>query len=139
VPRKLRGAKHRATDHSSIDLLAGSCATLGWAEGDLPGFDTYLMRSMEDSIKSFEPNIAAKNAQRALADAQILWDGFRWTEEYFANRGSAEDAVQIARQALEHTGAVMKFLDANDFESAAASARSAARTCRTCHDLYKPS
>jgi hypothetical protein len=124
---------------TGVIIAASMFAAHGLADVDLGDFDNDLMRGMEDSIKSFEPNIAARNSQRALADAQILWDGFKWTEDYFTKKGGAEDAVEIARQALEHTGSVMQFLEANDFENAANAARSAARTCRTCHDIYKSS
>lgn len=126
----------RLTTHV-VMMLLGSFMTQAVAEVDLTDFDNDLMRTMEDSIKSFEPNIAAKNSERALADAQVLWDGFKWTEAFFAKQGNAADAVDISRKALEHTDAVMKFLAAGDFDSAAESARKAARTCRTCHDIYK--
>ena len=55
-------------------ILLISLTTASAGEVDLSDFDDDLMRGMEDSIKSFEPNIAARNKARALADAQILWD-----------------------------------------------------------------
>jgi hypothetical protein len=97
------------------------------------------MRGMDDSIKSFEPNIVAGNSERALADAQILWEGFKWTEDYFSKKGGAEDAVAISRQALASTNAVIERLRSRDFVNAATAAREAARTCRSCHDIYKSS
>lgn len=121
-------------------LLAAICvATLAVAEVDLTDFDNDLMRSMDDSIKSFEPNIVAHNKERALADAQILWDGFKWTEDYFIKKGGADDAVEISRRALTSTQAVIDLLNASDFDKAALAARDAARTCRSCHDIYKDS
>jgi len=125
--------------HRLLVVAASLFATVGLADIDLSDFDDDLMRSMDDSIKSFEPNIASKNAARAMDDARILWDGLKWTEEYFEKKGGAADAVTISKQALEYTGAVMKYLEANDFENAATAARSAAKTCRTCHDIYKSS
>jgi len=132
------GMERRGVGSVACILLAtlGS-VTLAAAEVDLSDFDNDLMRGMEDSIKSFEPNIAAGNRERALADAQILWDGFKWTEQYFSNKLGAADAVAISQQALERTNAVIEFLRARDFDQAAAAARATARTCRSCHDIYK--
>lgn len=118
--------------------LLGSVAPAA-VELDLSDFDDDLMRGMEDSLKSFEPNIAAGNSERALADAQVLWDGFKWTQDYFSNKAGAADAVAISRQALERTRSVIELLQVRDFTNAAAAARETARTCRSCHDIYKTS
>jgi len=105
---------------------------------DLRDYDDELMRDLERTIKFFEPDITARNRQGAIEDATILQDGFKYTEDYFARKGNAEDAVEISRQGLQLIESAVKALEASDFDGASASARETARTCRSCHDIYKP-
>lgn len=105
---------------------------------DLRDYDDELMRDLDRTIKYFEPDINARNVEGAREDAEILQDGFRYTEDYFAKKGSAEDAVKISRQGLNLIDTALKALDESDFDAAAVSARETARTCRACHDIYKP-
>lgn len=72
------------------------------------------------------------------ADAQVLRSGFRETEDYFARKGGADDAVKIARKEQDLLAQVDRFLAAADFDSAAGAARDVAHTCKNCHDVYKP-
>ena len=113
-------------------------AAIAAADVDLSDFDDDVMRAMDDSIKDLEPVIAAGNAAGAGVDAQAILDGLKWTEEYFTKKGNTEDAVKFARASQDLTVAVQKALAANDFEAAARSARALSKSCRTCHDLYKP-
>jgi hypothetical protein len=122
----------------AISLAAALSAGLAWAAIDLSDFDDDMMRTMDDAIKDLEPVIAAKNAKAALEDAQVLQDGFRQTEQYFAAKGGADDAVKIARQEQDQIGLVRNALAAGDFDGAAATAREVAKTCKTCHNTYKP-
>lgn len=105
---------------------------------DLHDYDDDLMRDLDKTIKYFEPDITAGNAQSALDDAAVLQDGFKYTEDYFAKKGGAEDAVNISRQGQEALAAAVKLVGDNNFEAAAAAARQTAQTCRSCHDVYKP-
>jgi hypothetical protein len=108
------------------------------AEIDLKDFDDDLMRDMDTAIKDLEPVVGAKNAAAATGDAELLRDGFKQTEDYFAKKGTAADAVEFARKSEELTATVLKELGANDFDAAANSARALSKSCRTCHDVYKP-
>jgi cytochrome c556 len=108
------------------------------AEIDLKDFDDDLMRDMDTAIKDLEPVVGAKNAVAATGDAELLRDGFKQTEDYFAKKGSAPDAVEFARKSEELTVAVLKDITANDFDAAANSARALSKSCRACHDVYKP-
>jgi hypothetical protein len=105
---------------------------------DLHDYDDDLMRDLDKTIKYFEPDITAKNVQGALDDAAVLQDGFKYTEDYFTKKGGADDAVVISKEGLNYIAAAIKSVSANDFESAAEAARGAAKTCRACHDIYKP-
>ncbi len=105
---------------------------------DLHDYDDDLMRDLDKTIKYFEPDITAGNAESALQDAAVLQDGFKYTEDYFAKKGGAEDAVTISRQGQDALAAAVRLVSDNNFEAAAAAARQIAQTCRSCHDVYKP-
>jgi hypothetical protein len=113
-------------------------ASLSWAAVDISDIDDDLMRSMDDSIKALEPYLTAHNAKAGVEDAQVLQDGLKWTEQYFAAKGGAEDAVKWAQEGQEHSAAILRSLQANDFDAAIESARATAKTCHACHDAYKP-
>jgi cytochrome c556 len=125
-----------------LSVLCGFLAVLSGgvvlAEIDLKDFDDDLMRDMDTAIKDLEPVVGAKNAVAATGDAELLRDGFKQTEDYFAKKGSAPDAVEFARKSEELTVAVLKDITANDFDAAANSARALSKSCRACHDVYKP-
>ena len=103
---------------------------------DFRGYDDDLMRDLDKTIKYFEPDITAKNADAARDDAAVLQEGFKYTETFFAKNG-AEDAVKISREGTQRIADALKFVEQNDFESAAAEAREATRLCKSCHDHYK--
>ncbi len=114
-----------------------SC-TLATADIDLSDFDDDLMRGMDDAIKDLEPVIAAKNVQTAKEDAEVLRDGLKWAEDYFAKKGNVEDGVKFAQRSQEFTTTVLKALAANDLDTAATAARALSKACSNCHDAYKP-
>jgi hypothetical protein len=118
----------------SVVLAAGAAL----ADIDLKDFDDDLMRDMDTAIKDLEPVIGAKNAVAAAGDAELLRDGFKQTEDYFVKKGGAADAVDFARHSEELTATVLKSISAGDFDAAENSARVLSKSCRTCHDVYKP-
>lgn len=105
---------------------------------DLHDYDDDLMRDLDRTIKYFEPDIAAGNAQNAMDDAAVLEDGFKYTKDYFTKKGDAEDAVQISKDGLDQIAGAIKSVSESDFDAAADRARAVAKTCRACHDIYKP-
>lgn len=105
---------------------------------DLHDYDDELMRDLDKTIKYFEPDITAGNAQGAIEDAAVLQEGFKYTEDYFSKKANAGDAVSISRQGLEAVATAVKLVSEKNFEAAAAAARQTAQTCRSCHDIYKP-
>jgi cytochrome c556 len=125
-----------------MSVLCGLLAVLSggalFAEIDLQDFDDDLMRDMDTAIKDLEPVVGAKNAVAATGDAELLRDGFKQAEDYFAKKGNAPDAVEFARKSEELTATVLKEITANDFDAAANSARALSKSCRACHDVYKP-
>jgi len=108
------------------------------AELDLSDFDDDLMRTMDDTNKYLEPDINAKNINNAREGIEVIRQGLKWTEDYFAHKGGVEDGVKLAQEGQAHAQAIVGALDKNDFNAAAASARALTKNCRSCHDLYKP-
>jgi hypothetical protein len=107
------------------------------AELDFSDFDDFLMQEMEDALKALEPHIGTKDVAAAAEDVEVLREGLQWAETYFSTKG-VEDAIALAKQGQEHAAAVAKSLAAGDLDAAAAAARSVAKTCRSCHDAYRP-
>jgi cytochrome c556 len=105
---------------------------------DLRDYDDELMRDLDRTIKYFEPDIAAKNVEGAKEDAEVLKEGFQYTEDYFSKKPNAGDAVEISQRGLESIASALIALQGADFDKAAAAARDVAGTCRSCHDIYKP-
>jgi len=119
-------------------LILASTAFAEFRQIDLHDYDDDLMRDMEKTIKYFEPDITAGNAQGAMDDAEVLRDGFKYTERYFAKKGDANDAVEISQKGQELIAAAIKSVSESNFEAAAEAARGTAKTCKSCHEIYKP-
>ena len=119
-------------------VLAALSGSLAYAEIDLSDFDDDSMRDMDDANKDLGPVLGARNAEAALADAQVLQNVLKQTEAYFVKKGGADDAVKLAQQGQASVAVVIAAIGKSDFESAAAAARDTAKNCRSCHDLYKP-
>ena len=79
-----------------VTLVAG--AAVATPLPDYRDYDDDLMRDLERTVKYFEPDITAQNADAALEDAEMLAGGFRYTEDYFRKKPGAEDAVEISRK-----------------------------------------
>ncbi len=124
-----------------LDLLLALAAVLASAPViaaiDLRDYDNDLMRDLDKTVKYFEPDITAQNADAAKEDAQVLLDGFKYTESYFTKKG-ADDAVEISRKGVKVINDVLANVDDNNFDAAAAAARETPNLCKSCHDIYKP-
>lgn len=105
---------------------------------DFRDYDNDLMRDLDRTIKYFEPDVTAGNAGAAKEDLELLAEGFRYTEDYFAKKGSAQDAVDISRKGAKIIADVRQLVEKSDFEGAASAARGTPDVCKSCHDLYKP-
>jgi hypothetical protein len=107
------------------------------AELDFKDYDDDLMRTLDKTIKYFEPDITAKNVDGATEDGEILLDGFKYTEDYFSKANKA-DAVQISQEGTALVNLALQLVAKDDFEGAAANAREAIAKCKACHDIYRP-
>mgnify|MGYP005829715263 CR=1 FL=1 len=118
-----------------IAATAGAAALA--AEIDLSYFDTLLMQDLDHTVKELEPHIGGKNAAAATEAVTFLRDGLEWTESYFAAKG-VPDGAKLAREGKERAAEALTALAAGDFDAAAAAARDVAKSCRACHDVYRP-
>ena len=119
-----------------MTLVAGAAAAT--ALPDYRDYDDDLMRDLERTVKYFEPDITAQNADSALEDAEVLAGGFRYTEEYFRKKPGTDDAVEISRKGAKLIAAARDSIGKADFEAAAVAAREATAVCKSCHEIYKP-
>lgn len=124
----------------SVMLLGISAAlltSLAVAKIDLGDFDDEVMRNMEDSTKYLDSDLATNDAKAARTDATAVKEGLKWAEDYFVKKGGADDAVNFAKHGQDSVDAILKALDANDFEKANTAHRDLVKTCRSCHEVYK--
>lgn len=121
-------------------VMAAVAATwaLAAASLDLSDFNDDIMKDMDDRVKALDSNISAGDAKSAASDAQSIREGLHRTEEYFTKKGSVEDAVKLAKRGEDLADSVSKSVSANDFDAALTSYDLLVKTCRVCHDAYKP-
>ena len=83
-------------------------------------------------------NLAAEEADAAIADAREIGELYGSMEAYFSRRGNADKAVKLSREGRELAATVVRSVTAKDFATASRAAVSIARACRSCHSEYKP-
>ena len=119
---------------ATLALAAGVYA----AELDLSDFDDSLMRSMDDAIKDLDSNVGGQELSAAQANVEVLREGLAWAEKYFAAKAEAPRGAGFARESQENLALVTKSLEARDFETASNQVRAVVRSCKACHEAYKP-
>jgi hypothetical protein len=100
-------------------------------------FDAW-MRTIDEKTQSVQRNIAAKDSTAASADAKTLAETFQLVENFWKQRGNAQDAVELSQKARQQAGAVAKAIAAKDFDAASTQSIQIAETCTACHRLYRP-
>ena len=108
------------------------------AEIDFSDFDDALMQSMDDAIKELDSNVGGRDAKASLANAEVLREGFAWAEKYFAAKPQAPHGEGFARDGKQHLELVIRSIEANDFDAASSGVRAVVRSCKACHEVYKP-
>ena len=96
------------------------------------------MRDMDDAIKDLDSNVGGQDAQASLANAKVLHEGLVWAEKYFAAKPETPKGAGLAREGLEHLATVVQSLEAGNFDAASDSVRGVVRSCKACHEAYKP-
>jgi hypothetical protein len=114
-------------------------ASTAWAADiDYSDFDDALMRDMDDAIKELDSNVSGQHAEASLANAIVLRDGLAYAEKYFAAKPETPKGAGLAREGQEHLALVVQAIEAKDFDAASRSVRGVVRSCKACHEAYKP-
>lgn len=112
-------------------------STVAPAAIDLSDFDEDAMRAIEDAQKELESGIPSRDTQVVVANAEFIRDSLLWAQGYF-DKKSVADAVKLAHDGSEYAQQIATHASANDFEAADEAFASLKRTCKRCHDAYKP-
>ena len=100
-------------------------------------FDRW-MQQIDRHSQSILRAIAAQNRAQAASDAQALAELYHRMEQFYEQRGGAEDAVLASYVGRDHADSALRALDQDDFTRAEAEAAQLARDCRSCHLKFKP-
>jgi hypothetical protein len=120
-----------------ISIILVLTSGLVYAEAEFD-FET-LMESIDNNSHNLQGNIATKDAAGAIELAKQMQNEFKLVEGYFAKRGNANDAVVDAQKYENLAAEIVKFIEANDYDSASNKAIEISNACDTaCHDTYKP-
>ena len=117
-------------------LLALGWLSHAWAEAE---FDMDLMQTIEDLSKDLVSNLALADAAASQADIAELDGLLAQVESHYAQKGDAQDAVDIAHNGRTLLLDIDKLVQAGDFDAANAKNSEFSRTCKTCHKAYKKS
>jgi cytochrome c556 len=95
------------------------------------------MRDIEDTTKSLDSNVALKDAKTAVEQAKEVAAFFQQVEGFYTQKGDAADAVGFACKTHELAAQVQAAVDAQNFDAANEAVSQLARSCKTCHEVYK--
>jgi len=124
---------------AGVLLLLGVLAVaMACTNIDLTDFNDEVMKNMDESVKSLDSALATRDAKSAQADAGTIRDGLHWAEEYFMRKGNVDDAVRLAKQGEELAATIGRSAGSSDFDTALNTYDALVKTCRRCHDAYKP-
>jgi len=99
--------------------------------------DEDSMDLMKDKQKSLSSNISLNDAKAATDDANEMADMFDDVEAFFVKKGNAADAVDWAKDSKDLAATIVKSIATNDFDTAAKTSVTLAKTCKSCHNIYK--
>ena len=115
-------------------LLAGAASAATDADLDV---DADLMRSVEDTTKGLDSDVALKDAKDAASLARELVQTFARIEAHYARTPDTADAVGFARRTRELAAQSLKAIESQDFDAAANLVNDLTHSCKTCHNVYK--
>ena len=118
--------------------MAGPLVAAGTVSLDLSDFNDDVMRDMDDTMKRLDSDIATRDAKSVASDSASIREGLGYAQEYFTKKGNVEDAVRWAKQGQDLVEAVTNTVQAGDFDTSLSKYDSLVKTCRACHNVYKP-
>lgn len=122
----------------AASVVVTLAASVSLADIDFTDFDDALMQSMDEAIKDLDSNVAGQDAVAALSNAAVLRDGFAWAEQYFAKKPEAPLGPGYVRDGQAALAGLLAALEAKDFDAANSGVRGVAKSCKSCHEAYKP-
>jgi hypothetical protein len=118
--------------------LTGSQVLAGTVNLDLSDFDDDVMHGLDDTMKTLDSDIATRNVKSVAGDTRSIQESLSWAQEYFTRKGNLDDAVRWAKQGQDFAAAIARSAEASDFDTSLSKYDSLVKTCRACHDVYKP-
>lgn len=118
----------------TVLLMSGAV----FASIDLSDFDKNTMEDVDGATKDLESALRGRESAAAVASAEFIRDSMQWAEGYFEKKPAAADAVKLARESREFSAAIAKAAASGDFRAADEAYTSLKRSCKSCHDVYKP-
>ena len=113
-------------------------ALAGLAAGGVRSADAELtpelMQTIEDTTKSLDSDVASKDAS---GEARELLTLLAQVEQHYAKKGDAPDAVGFSQKTQAYASAVLKHIESNEFDAASDAVGQLARSCKSCHEVYK--
>jgi hypothetical protein len=98
-----------------------------------------LMETIDTNSRNLQGSLSGKDAKTSVDLAKQMQSDFKLVEGFFEKRGNAADAVADAKKYEDLAAEVVKFVEANDFETASSKALELTKNCdNACHDAYKP-
>jgi hypothetical protein len=118
--------------------MTGPLLAAGTVSLDLSDFNDDAMRDMDDTMKTLDSDIATREIISIARSATAIGEGLKYAQDYFSKKGNVEDAVRWAKQGQDLAAAVGTAARGNDFDTALSKYDLLVKTCRACHDVYKP-
>ncbi|MGZ5049549.1 MAG: hypothetical protein ACXWF8_14120 [Methylobacter sp.] len=101
-------------------------------------FET-LMETIDTNSRNLQGSLSGKDANTSIELAKKMQSDFKLVEGFFEKRGNSADAVVDAKKYEDLAAEVVKFVEANDFDTASSKALELTKNCdNACHDAYKP-
>jgi len=122
--------KYILLGYSFFVLLASGWVLAGTVDED-------SMQLMKDKQTSLSSNISLNNAKGATEDAEEILDMFGDVEEFFVKKGNAQDALDWTKQSKDLLASIVKNVGSKNFDTAAQTSVTLAKTCKECHAIYK--
>ena len=118
--------------------LAGPLVAAATVNLDLYDFNEDVMRDMDDTMKTLDSDIAMRDVKSVARDTVSIRDGLKYAQDYFTKKGKLDDAVGWAKQGRDLAEAIAQSVQSGDVDTSLGKYDSLVKTCRSCHDVYKP-
>ncbi len=95
------------------------------------------MRNAEDTLRDLDSNLSLQN-RKALDEARELARFFQQVGAHYTAQPNAARGVDFARRSQDLAQAVASAVEAGNYDAAQDALSDLTRSCKTCHEVYKP-